>query len=449
MSQYKMKASTLLNGSILVASMFAQNLSLAETTMQKETPPVQNIPASVLTSQNGSQPVWAIAHRVLTKGAVDAALAHHANALEVDVRYESAGSWWAAHDPGALGKGDNLQNLLNYIATKSSLISFVWLDMKTPDGCDNELGKGRQNMQGCKIKALTDMARNTLEQRGIRVLYGFSTDDGGPKSGLAKVASSLTKKEGISISAGTLSSKWDSAVKMLQTYKVPLSSSVIDRGLFNPSLALDNSIINDLKRSVGLKSKNQLSRVFGWTAVYEKHISALMGTGADGIIYGNAATQYSDSASNRQLAQKLRDYVHSNHMHIATNSDIPFGEGSIAHPPKSRLKSLRTGECLAVNIYNNPVMTSCDDATEWEVITLPSHRFNLHWKSLINTKLCLTEWDGALKAGIKCGDADSARYQEWQWEGEHLKNGKYYLNGPSLIKDINSPNAYQSRWVLF
>lgn len=409
-------------------------------------PAMTETPAATLAYQS-LRPVWAIAHRVLTRSAVDAALAHKVNALEIDVRWESAGPWWAAHDAGPLGRKEKLADLFKYIANRKkegAIISFVWLDIKSPDGCDNELGKGRQNMQECKIGALTKLARELLESAGIRVLYGFDAEDNtGMKSGFAKVASTLNDMEGIAVQAGTWTSNLDKAFRLLNVHRIPLSSRVLDRGIFNPEMDLTNSIIDDLKKIAIWRDKGEVTRGFGWTAVSVKHVNAILDAGADGVIIGNAARDYTDDASNRELADAVRVYANTHNLRIALKDDIPFGGGPTLSRGNTRLRSLKTLECLSVNIHNNAIMADCGKSGTWEKIVKDNGRFLL--KSSVNG-LCLTEWDGQLSVKIGCDSPQGKSYQSWQWVGKYLVNGKHYLNGASLIDNIATTNAYQSEW---
>lgn len=88
----------------------------------------------------GSRPVYVVAHRVLTAEGVRNALAHGANALEVDATAWTDGGWYADHDRTITSRGDTVEEVFDQAATErahGARINFVWLDIKNPDFCDS------------------------------------------------------------------------------------------------------------------------------------------------------------------------------------------------------------------------------------------------------------------------------------------------------------------------
>ncbi|WP_189959552.1 hypothetical protein [Streptomyces alanosinicus] len=396
-----------------------------------------------------SRPIWAIAHRVLEKKAVDAALNHGANALEIDMTAENGGPWWAQHDAGALGRGDKAADLFTYIGQQRSAgknVSFVWLDMKTPNGCGTHIPSYNQ----CKVQALAEDARKLLEDKGIYVMYGFPQLSGVQpnKSGLRYMAQHLTDKEAISVSAGSgikPYGEFDNAFNVLKTVEqIPPDQRVIDSGFFNPGLAKKQQILDGLKKGAGYRAENNLARVFGWTAVYSSQVSEMLDTGADGVIYGNASRQYTGDKSNEELMKKFHDRIASSggSLRLATTADAPFGKGKQPASPGLYLKATYSRQCLSRSTFNMPAMEDCSAATPWKELPNSNGTFKLQ---NLATGLCLTEVMGRLAANPKCG-GNEEKYQQWSRQGDMLKNRSYFLNGASLTKDPNSQQAHDVHW---
>ncbi|MDF3146732.1 MULTISPECIES: phospholipase [unclassified Streptomyces] len=290
---------------------------------------------------SGSQPVYAVAHRVLTSEGVVNALAHGANALEVDATAWTDGGWYADHDGTITSRGDTLEEVFDQVTTeraRGARINFVWLDIKNPDFC----GGSSPQRTHCSVAGLRDLARRKLENRGVRVLYGFSTSSVGGV-GWKAVNDGLKAKEGVAISGNYDDVR--TAFARLGT-NIPRSQRVMDNGLFDPNLNFA-SIGRQLRLGAQARERGELAGVFGWTisgsvghtgaAQVDAYLGS-RGSGADGLIYGHSTRCYpdgvpapegcgkDDSAAERSL-RYITDWVqaHSTTQHLATNGDIPFG----------------------------------------------------------------------------------------------------------------------------
>lgn len=117
------------------------------------------------------KPFYLIAHRVSTVQGVQDALAHGANAIEMDLTAYSNG-WYSDHDGIWITRGDTAPQMFQAIANvrqAGNTVTFVWLDIKNPDYCD----PSNPSTKSCSIAALQDLAREILQPHGMRVLYGF------------------------------------------------------------------------------------------------------------------------------------------------------------------------------------------------------------------------------------------------------------------------------------
>ncbi|MFF1715008.1 phospholipase [Streptomyces sp. NPDC058268] len=283
------------------------------------------------------RPTWAIAHRVLTTGGVTKALANGANALEMDATAWRKG-WWADHDGTPTSSGDTMADMFDQVAKEHEggrHVSFVWLDMKNPDWCDSSDPQWRH----CSVAALRDMAREKLESKGIRVLYGFYGKEGG--SGWKNVLGDLNSKEAVSYS-GTYAQVRDGFAE--HGSDVPGGQRVMDNGLFDMALKF-GSIRKELEAGRKARDAGDLAQTVGWTVGKgdgERTATLLDSSdgsaAVDSLIYGNRMSCYPDGVTGpqgcgtddsgvRESLSYITDYVkaHPESRRMATPKDIPFG----------------------------------------------------------------------------------------------------------------------------
>ncbi|MGW0731184.1 phospholipase [Streptomyces sp. NPDC002851] len=283
------------------------------------------------------RPTWAIAHRVLTTGGVVKALENGANALEIDATAWRDG-WWADHDGTLTSYGDTMADMFDQIAKERAdgrHVSFVWLDMKNPDWCDSDDPAWRH----CSVAALRDMAREKLESRGVRVLYGFYGKEGG--SGWKTALADLNSKEAVSFSGDYADVRDGFAA---HAPDLPGDQRVMDNGLFSMALKF-GSIREELEAAREPRDAGELAQTVGWTVGEgdRERAATLLNTSAgsaavDSLIYGNRMACYPDGVSGpkgcgtddsgvRESLSYITDYVkaHPESRRMATPRDIPFG----------------------------------------------------------------------------------------------------------------------------
>ena len=288
-------------------------------------------------SAGEQRPTWAIAHRVLTTGGVAKALEHGANALEIDATAWRDG-WWADHDGTLTSYGDTMADMFDAVARQHEEgrpVSFVWLDMKNPDRCDSEDAERRD----CSVAALRDLAREKLETKGIRVLYGFYGTEGG--SGWQHTLDDLNSKEAVSYS-GTAAEVRDGFAE--HGPDVPGRQRIMDNGLFNMALKF-SAIREELTAARVDRDRGDLALTVGWTVARGDgdRTAALLDTAdgsaaVDSLIYGNRASCYPDDVAGpkgcgtddsgvRESLSYITDYVdaHPGTRRMAGPDDIPFG----------------------------------------------------------------------------------------------------------------------------
>ncbi|MEV2256012.1 phospholipase [Streptomyces sp. NPDC050147] len=291
------------------------------------------------TASNAAEqrPTWAIAHRVLTTGGVTRALSNGANALEIDATAWRKG-WWADHDGTPTSSGDTMSDMFDQVAEEHEggrHVSFVWLDMKNPDWCDG----GDPEWRHCSVAALRDMAREKLESKGIRVLYGFYGTEGG--SGWKSLLGDLKPKEAVSFSGGYAQVRDGFAE---HGPNVPGDQRVMDNGLFNMALKF-GGIKKELEAARVARDAGDLAQTVGWTVGKgDGERAATLLDSADGsaavdsLIYGNRMSCYPDGVNGpkgcgtddsavRESLSYITDYVkaHPDARRMATPEDIPFG----------------------------------------------------------------------------------------------------------------------------
>ncbi|MBW1598401.1 phospholipase [Streptomyces sp. JJ38] len=297
----------------------------------------ENVPPRAALGTTEQRPTWAIAHRVLTTGGVTAALAHGANALEIDATAWRDG-WWADHDGTLTSYGDSMTDMFDQVTEEHGAgrhVSFVWLDIKNPDWCDSDDPEWRH----CSVAALRDLAREKLESAGIRVLYGFYGKEGG--AGWKEALGDLNPREAVSFS-GDYPEVRDGFAE--HGPNVPADQRVMDSGLFAMALKFDD-IREALESGGRARDAGELARTVGWTVGEGdgERAAVLLDTAdgkaaVDGLIYGRRLSCYPDGDSGlrgcgtddsgvRESLSYITDFVdaHPDTRRMATPQDIPFG----------------------------------------------------------------------------------------------------------------------------
>ncbi|PHH93136.1 hypothetical protein CDD83_516 [Cordyceps sp. RAO-2017] len=267
------------------------------------------------------RPFYAIAHRVLMSYGVRAALAHGANALEIDVHPWRHDKWYADHDGLPTSKGDSVETIFETVAAERRAgknVIFVWLDIKDPDNC------GRWEDR-CNIERLRSLARGILEPVGVKVLYGFYSPKG---RGFSIIRDSLNDNEAISLEGN--------ADEVRKEYERggpgEKRKRVMSKGLFYPVLNFGScetekkGICPQLRKA---SESNFFGKVFGWTITRRQQARAellMRDAYVDGLIYGFVATHYYDHAHTRQSLSYITDWIKRNpeKRYLATIKDQPW-----------------------------------------------------------------------------------------------------------------------------
>ncbi|KAB8073668.1 putative phospholipase D precursor [Aspergillus leporis] len=275
---------------------------------------------SLLTSATASptttqRPIYAIAHRVLSPEAVEAAISHGANALEVDLTAWHLG-WSADHDPFS-SSGSSAREIFETIAQQRRTgqnISFAWLHIKDPVIC--------RESRACSVEALRDLAREILEPAGVRVLYGFYQTCESP--GYRVVRESLNTNEGIILSGRT-----NDVLRWYQHTgeKIPVKQRVMDYG--NPRLGKALSLYPELRYGSWVRDQGKLGKAFSWTsgARDPEFVAYLLReTAIDGFVYGHRTAEYGDEDCVRDAIRSIIEFAesHPDTHRMATNDDAPW-----------------------------------------------------------------------------------------------------------------------------
>lgn len=273
---------------------------------------------------NGARPFYAIAHRVLSSYGVKAAVAHGANALEIDMTAWKPG-WWADHDGTPTSAGDKAEDIFRTIADirrAGNTVIFVWLDLKNPDWCDPDDAK----WQRCSITALRDLARRILEPAGIQVLYGFYGSQVGGKA-FDRIQRGLNSNEALNINGVARE-----VAKGFSKTSLTKERAVMSYGYFQLPVEFGNcrepNYFTCTELRIGVESY-LFGKVFGWTLAtgQEYYADKLIGTaGVDGLIYGLRTQEYKDEKDTRNAIASIFAWLnnHSDQRYLARQSDKPW-----------------------------------------------------------------------------------------------------------------------------
>ena len=270
------------------------------------------------------RPFYVIAHRVLTSKGIDDALRNGANALEIDMSAYDEG-WWADHDHTANSWGDSAEVIFHKIANErqnGKSITFVWLDIKTPDWCDPNDPK----QQHCSVGGLRDLARQILQPAGVRVLYGYIL--GADSKTYPFIRDGLNSNEAINLDGDPKQAlqRFESGGPADTSRRVSsYGDSELPQGFGNCDE--DNYYTcTELRQAV---DSGKFGKVFGWTSTIgqgEYVRKELDIAGVDGIIYGYKRANYDDVTDTRAAANDILDWIrsHPNRRFVATNNNPPW-----------------------------------------------------------------------------------------------------------------------------
>ncbi|KAF5860132.1 hypothetical protein ETB97_001990 [Aspergillus alliaceus] len=222
--------------------------------------------------------------------------------------------------------GATARELFEFIAEQQKSgkqISFVWLDIKSPDKCSEG--------EACSIEALRDLVRETLEPVGIRVLYGFfETED---SEGYESILKTLNQNEAVCLSgfAKDIFELYDTTAQAL-----PVSQRIMDYGHVNIRKNFGDCHERGGKTCSELRvggrtyrENGHFGKVMAWTSTEgDAHYvqDLLLVAAVDGIIYGNRMHDYKDEARTRAALQDILDFVNANPdtHRMATADDAPW-----------------------------------------------------------------------------------------------------------------------------
>ncbi|RJE20177.1 phospholipase d [Aspergillus sclerotialis] len=304
--------------------------------------------AAPLETRADKRPVFSIAHKILTVGALEDALYDKPSALEVDLTAWRKGDkgegddpadtsrWWMDHNGDGKSFGDPADVLLKAIGDKASAddqnIAFVMFDIKTPNYCEPD-------EEGCGMGTLVDMARDLVTSKGIRVVYGITTPDDASGSGFEYITQNLDDDTAVRITGQT-----DDVLKAYDDYggAIPEGKRIIDYGNayldarngapeFGKCESADgDEVCPNLVKAVQARDDGKLGKVFGWTVGHSDYdgdrTNDMLDAGLDGIVYGYGMEEYEDSEKTLDAAQHILGWIadHSDIAYTAAREDAPW-----------------------------------------------------------------------------------------------------------------------------
>ncbi|KAG6906807.1 hypothetical protein DXG01_012035 [Tephrocybe rancida] len=273
-------------------------------------------------------PFYAVAHRVLTVQGVKDAVAHGANALELDMTtWKDHGGWWGQHDDEYETRGDTAETLFKTIVEQRRAgknITFVWLDIKNPNNCTLDIPELRY----CSIAGLQDMARELLQPFGVRVIYEFNRKNMGPTPAYRFIARSLNDYE-----AATSYGKVDWVLDEFNRYGPanarqrvmsyggePLSSG------FGDCTPGDKGTCAEMRHAV---ESGEFGKVIAWTSTEGegKYVDKLLGVAnIDALLYGSNSRDYDNGGDIRAAFNDIFKWVSDNphRRFLAGQDDSPW-----------------------------------------------------------------------------------------------------------------------------
>ncbi|KHN93744.1 phospholipase D [Metarhizium album ARSEF 1941] len=279
------------------------------------------------TNVTGShRPVYAIAHRVLTRRQISQALRQGANALEVDVTAWKDG-WFGDHDGVWERVGDPVEVLFRAVAGHRQTgrdVAFVWLDIKDPDWCDPQ----DDAWQNCSVAALQEHARQILEPAGVRVLYGFAGDTA-EGVGYGFISRHVDGNEAVNLDGDGRQLR----ERFRNSSITDVSRRVLSYGSSSVTWKFGNCYEDEHYTCTVLRQaveSGEFGRVFAWTlhaGAKRSAVDFLFGSaGIDGVIYGSEDDAFRDDLDTRAVYQDIRDWVEANRhgRYWASANDSPW-----------------------------------------------------------------------------------------------------------------------------
>lgn len=273
---------------------------------------------------SAGRPFYVIAHRVLTSKGIDDAIRNGANAVEIDMSAFEEG-WWADHDHTANSWRDSAKDIFHKIANErqnGKSITFVWLDIKTPDWCDPNDPKWHH----CSVGGLRDLARQILQPAGVRVLYGYIL--GANSKTYPYIRDSLNSNEAINLDGNpkTALQRFESGGPADKSKRVSSYGYSELPHEFGNCQEDSYYTCTELRQAA---NSGKFGKVFGWTSTIGQgeYVRKEMDiAGVDGIIYGYKNADYDDVEDTRAAAKDLLDWVrsHPDRRFIATNNNPPW-----------------------------------------------------------------------------------------------------------------------------
>lgn len=281
------------------------------------------IPLSSTGASANSRPLYAIAHRVITRAGVTDAVSHGANAVEIDM-FAWRDGWWADHDGTEESKGDSARDMFEEVARKrkeGAPITFVWLDIKNPDWCDLDDPVWKH----CSVAGLQDLAREVLEPADVRVLYGFLEAGG---KAFEFLRGSMDENEAFNLDGDPKDTIKDFEAEPA----VALAKRVASYGSNDLPLGFGDCSEDSRYTCTELRQATQsrnFGKVFGWTSSFgqAEYVDKLLDlANVDGLIYGFRDTYYHDDPGTRAAARDITDWIenHADRSHLATRDELPW-----------------------------------------------------------------------------------------------------------------------------
>lgn len=294
---------------------------------------------SVPVEKRDTRYIYAIAHKILSRKALKAALDDGSNALEFDLTAWKNGDktgngakvsqWWLDHNGDGKTYGEPAEQVFAEVARmrgQGKTISFIIHDIKhVSDGyCAID--------SDCGIQKLMSLSREYFQPHSIRTIYGFTTKDVDTEI-FEYVSKNLNEYEAVRITGKT-----NDVLDGFARISIPEEKKIIDNGRTKMSEKFgdcDSKKSKDtcpqLVQAVKAKDEGKFGKVWAWTAgsADSKYVRTLLDRGVDGIVYGYAMAEYDDAKALEKIPRSIKDWVESHSgVRMAGQLDPPWGKFS-------------------------------------------------------------------------------------------------------------------------